>query len=70
MRLERELPGFGDQVFSSPALVRRPLNPLEAGLLVQMPMPCRMQLALRPEEDSLISGLAGEIHVLGDQWCN
>ena len=68
MRLERELPGFGDQVFSSPALVRRPLNPLEAGLLVQMPY--RTQLALRPEEDSLISGLAGKIHVLGDQWCN
>src|SRR5262249_37779732 len=63
--LERQLPDPGDEIVAAETRVRFFAGAHEAGFLVQMPR--RKQLALRPEHDLLVPGLAGETDALSDE---
>src|SRR5436190_11898653 len=62
---ELEPPSLGYQVFSSPTLVRLLFDPLESGLLIQVPR--RVEFALRPQKNLLVSSTSREVHALGNQ---
>src|SRR2546425_2266774 len=64
-RLEGQLPGFGDQVFSSPAVVWLLGGSLESRLFVEMAR--GVEFALRPEDDPFISSPPGKVHAFGNQ---
>lgn len=62
---ELQFPDLGNQILSSPTLVRLLRDPPEAGLFVEMAS--GVKFILGPEKDFLVAGTAGEFYALGNQ---
>src|SRR5579863_2410748 len=63
--LKLQGPRLGDQAFSAPAIVVLPVRQFESGLLIKMSR--GVKLALRPEHNLSIPGLAPKTYALLDQ---